>query len=351
MLSDLRKPPALRPGDRVAAVSLSWGGPGTFPHRYEAGVRQLEAELGLMVVPMPHVLVEPDVLAADPEARADDLHRALVDPGIRGIISTIGGDDSIRILPFLDLGLLATNPKVFLGYSDSTATHMAFLRAGVGSFYGPAVMTGFAENGGMHAYTEDGVRAVLMAPGTPGLWPENADGWTKGFLDWADPTNQDRRRALLPSVGWRWLGGESSEGPIVAACLESLDWLRGTRWWPDLEGAVLAVETSEEQPAPAIVARSLRSLAATGDLARLRGILFGRPGGSDLDPADHVLYDDAIVSVVREEQGLLTLPIVTGMDFGHTDPVWTIPQGIPTRIDTEMRTIRFLESGVSSAEA
>lgn len=350
MLRDLQKPAALRPGDRVAAVSLSWGGPGTFPHRYAAGAAQLEAELGLKVVPMPHALADPDVLAAEPEARADDLHRALVDPSIRGIISTIGGDDSIRILPFLDLDLLAADPKVFLGYSDSTVTHMAFLRAGVGSFYGPTIMAGFAESGGMHAYTRDGVRTMVMTS-APMTWPEHPDGWTVEHLDWADPANQARRRALRSTTGWRWLGGEPAEGPIVVACLEVLDWLRGTPWWPDLEGAVLAVETSEEQPSPEVVARFFRSLGAIGDLERLRGVLFGRPGGPDLDPSDHVRYDEAIITVIRDELGLRTLPIVSGMDFGHTDPMWTLPQGIPTRIDTEARTVRFLEPCVSPAEA
>jgi len=44
------KPPKLVSGDKVATVSLSWGGPAVFPQRYRAGVRQLENEFGLTVV-------------------------------------------------------------------------------------------------------------------------------------------------------------------------------------------------------------------------------------------------------------------------------------------------------------
>ena len=77
------KPPKLNPGDKVATVSLSWGGPSAFPHRYRAGVRQLENEFGLTVVEMPHTLKDAGWLARNPEARAADgsAHRGL-DRGI-----------------------------------------------------------------------------------------------------------------------------------------------------------------------------------------------------------------------------------------------------------------------------
>jgi muramoyltetrapeptide carboxypeptidase LdcA involved in peptidoglycan recycling len=241
------------------------------------------------------------------------------------------------------------HPKVFLGFSDTTITHMACLRAGIVSFYGPSIMAGFGENRGLLPYLERGVRQTLFEPSDDSFWPENTDGWTVEFLDWAEPSSQDRRRTLRPSTGWRWLGGtDVAEGPLVPACLEVLDWLLGSPWWPDLEGAILAVETSEEQPSPEIVRRFFRSLTLTGDLVRLAAILFGRPGGSALDPADHGLYDDAILSVVRDEQGLDRIPIVTGMDFGHTDPAWTLPIGVRSRVDPSSRTVRMLERAVIS---
>jgi len=342
----LIRPPALTPGDRLAAVSLSWGGPGAFPERYEAGKLQLQEEFGVEVVAMPHALDPPAEVAAHPELRVDDLHRALGDPSVAGIVSTIGGDDSIRLLPLLDLDLIRSHPKVFLGFSDATVTQMAFLRAGVVSFYGPSLMTGFAENGGMHRYARDGVRGMLFSPGSPTPWPENDDGWTVEYLDWSDPANQSRTRTLVPSDGWRWLGGEAAEGPLVVGCLEVLDWLRGTEWFPDLEGAILALETSEEGPPPAIVTRFLRSLAASGHLPRLAGVLFGRPGGAQVPVEEHFAYDEALVGVIRDEAGLTSVPVVTGMDFGHTDPVWTLPQGVHVRVDPSDRRVRFLEAGV-----
>src|SRR5260370_35918790 len=128
------KPGAIRPDDGIAAISLSSGWPNVFPAAYCDGKRQLEEAFGVEVVESRHALSDADWLSAHPEARAADLMEVLRDPSIHGIISTIGGDDSIRMLPFLDLSVIRENPKIFIGYSDTTVTHFAFLKAGVTSF-------------------------------------------------------------------------------------------------------------------------------------------------------------------------------------------------------------------------
>jgi muramoyltetrapeptide carboxypeptidase LdcA involved in peptidoglycan recycling len=120
------KPRTLRPGDRVAAISLSRGWPSVYPRAYEDGKRQLQEAFGVEVVESRHAIADVHWLAAHPEARAADLMEVLKDPSIPGIVSTIGGDDSIRILPFLDYSVIRQNPKVFIGYSDSTITHFSF---------------------------------------------------------------------------------------------------------------------------------------------------------------------------------------------------------------------------------
>lgn len=291
---------------------------------------------------MPHALADPDFVATHPQARVDDLHAALTDPTIDGIVSTIGGDDSIRLLPLLDLDVIRAHPKVLIGYSDTTVTNLAFLRAGVQTFYGPSIMAGFGENGGLHDYLRRGVERMLFSDEPPGRWPENTDGWTTEMLDWADPANQSRARTLQPSTGWRWLTRAGAvEGPLIPACLEVLDWLRGTAWWPPLDGAVLALETSEEGPPPHAVTRLLRSLAAMGDLQRLAGLLFARPGGVDAD--QHLAYDEAITRVVHDEMGLDAVPVVTNLDFGHTDPMWTLPVGGRVRVDDGTHVVEFAE--------
>jgi muramoyltetrapeptide carboxypeptidase LdcA involved in peptidoglycan recycling len=41
------------------------------------------------------------------------------------------------------------------------------------------------------------------------------------------------------------------------------------------------------------------------------------------------------------------LPVVTNVDFGHTDPIWTVPQGAKLRIDPVASTLTFLETSVT----
>jgi muramoyltetrapeptide carboxypeptidase LdcA involved in peptidoglycan recycling len=274
---------------------------------------------------------------------------ALTDDSVSGIISTIGGEDSIRLLPFLDLDVIARHPKVFVGYSDTTVTHLAFFQAGVVSFYGPSIMSGFGENGGMHRYLADSFRRAVFNPEPPGIVRPNVSGWTVERLDWANPENQSRVRQLSPSTGWRFLQGEGvHRGHLLGGCLEVLSWLPGTRLWPAPEawsGAILFLETSEEAPTPRFVERVLRQYAGAGILERLSGILFGRPGGS-ISPDVFPDYDAAILKVVRQEQGLVNLPVITGMDFGHTDPFFTLPYGVEAEIDCLEQEFRIVEAGV-----
>jgi len=343
------KPQKLRPGDRVAAISLSWGGPGELPHRYEAGKRQLEETFGVTVVETPHALRSAAWLAANPKARADDLMGAFEDNSIRAIISTIGGDDSIRLLRYVDLDIIRAHPKIFLGFSDTTISHMMCFKAGLVSFCGPAMMTGFAENCGMFAYTMEAVRRTLFSSDPIGVIEPNTEGWTSEMLDWADPDNQQIRRSFNPCEEWQFLQGTGvKSGRLVGGCLEVFDWLRGTSVWPDdgfWKDAILFLETGENEPPPEILVYALRALAAQGILQRLSGILFGRPGGT-MSPAQFGNYDDALLQVVREEEGLDDLPIVTRMDFGHTDPTIILPYGIRARIDCENRQFALLESAV-----
>ena len=343
------KPKRLRPGSCVAAVSLSWGGPGAFPHRYAVGKRQFEEEFGVAVIETAHALHEPDWLARNPRARADDLMAAFANPDVDGIIATIGGDESIRLLPYLDPNVIRENPKVFLGYSDTTVTHCMCREAGMVSFYGPSFMAGFAENAGMFGYMVDSVRRTLFDAEPIGLLPPNESGWTVEQTDWADPSSQSLARKLNPCTGPVFHQQEGmAEGTLFGGCVEVLDWLRGTPVFPQagsLDGAILALETSEEAPPPEMLRQFLRSLAAMGSLEPLAGILLGRPGGQ-LDPALLPAYADTLCRTAREEYGLVKLPIVSNVDFGHTDPMMVLPLGVRIRIDSDRRELSIPEAAV-----
>jgi muramoyltetrapeptide carboxypeptidase LdcA involved in peptidoglycan recycling len=300
-------------------------------------------------VETPHALAEPGWLQRHPQARAEDLMRAFADPSIKAIISTIGGDDSIRLLPYLDLAVVRANPKIFMGYSDTTVTHLACFKAGLVSFYGPAIMAGFAENGGLFPYMVNSVRRTLFSTEPIGPIRPNTEGWTVEFLDWAVPEHQARRRKLQPAEDWQFLQGKGvRRGHLIGGCLEVLDWLRGTELWPEphlWDNAILFLETSEDVPPPGAVRYALRTYAALGVLKRLAGILFGRPGGQ-IPPTQFEEYDRVLRQVVTEEEGLDDLPIISRMDFGHTDPMFVLPYGVQTEIDCDRQRFAILESAV-----
>ena len=348
-MQGMKKPRKLQAGDTIAAVTLSWGGPSAFPDRYEAGKRQLEKTFGVRVVEMPHTLSDAGWLMENPQARADDLMRAFSDPAIDGIVSTIGGEDSIRILPYLDLKVIRDNPKIFLGYSDSTITHLACLKAGVVSYYGPSIMAGFAENGGLFPYMADAVKRTLFSSLPVGELKPNTDGWTDEYLDWAEPAHQTRKRRLNKSSGWKFIQGSGiHQGHLVGGCVEVLNWLRGTAVWPTPElwrGAILFIETSEEAPSPTDVKRGMRAFAAAGVLKEISGILFGRPGGQ-VPVEQFSAYDQAITQVVVNEEKLTDIPIVTCMDFGHSDPMMVLPLGVECEIDCDAERVSIHENAV-----
>lgn len=348
-LIELIKPRRLRSGDKLAAVSTSWGGPGTFPNRYDIGKEQMQDSLAIEIVEMEHTRADPQFLDGNPQVRASDLMRAFSDPTIDGIVLAVGGEDSIRLIPFLDYDLIAKNPKVFLGCSDATVIHLACFKAGLRSFYGPMIFTGFAEEGGVNAFSADSVDQMVFRVAAPGAVTENTAGWTAERSDWTSTKAEVTPRAMSKCTGWRYIqGSDVGRGHLLGGCMEVLEMLRGTELWPTPEqwkGAILFIETSEEAPPPTILRRALRSYAAEGMLQNLHGILFGRPGGQT-DPDTFLDYDEVILQVVRDEQGLSELPIVTNMDFGHTDPILTLPYGAMAEIDSGDREFRILESSV-----
>ncbi len=342
------KPMHLTRGDRVAIVTPCWGGPATFPARYEIGKRQLMELFGFEVIEMPHARAEAAWLDRNPKARADDLMAAFADPRIKAVIASIGGDDAVRLIPHIDLGVIATNPKVFLGYSDTTVIGFGCLKAGIVSFYGPTVMSGFAENGGPFDYMVSSLTRTIFSAAPAGLVKPNREGWTVEYIDWSEPGNQLRRRMMQPSDGSRLLRGAGTiRGHLIGGCADTMESLRGTSWWPPLDfwrGAILFYETSEEAPSPALVARWLRNFAALGVLHVINGILLARPGGR-ITTATHTAYEAAVLQALNEAE-LDCLPVLANLDFGHTDPIFTLPYGVQAEIDCNRTELRIVEAAV-----
>ncbi|MFT7588039.1 MAG: muramoyltetrapeptide carboxypeptidase LdcA involved in peptidoglycan recycling [Limisphaerales bacterium] len=346
MSLNLVKPTKLKAGGTAMTVSLSWGAAGSIPWRFKTGVKQFEESFGLKVVPAANSNKPADWIYRNPKARAEDLMQAFSDPEVSLIICNIGGEDSIRILPYIDLDIIRNNPKVFVGFSDSTISHLANLKAGLVSFYGPSLFAGFAENGGIFSYLSESFKQVCFSAEPAGIISPNLNGWTNERLDWFDESLGNIKRTLNPPISWRFLQDKGIvTGHLIGGCIEVLEFIKGTQWFPEdeiWEGAILFFETSEEKMAPDYFRWMIRNYAASGVLKKINGLLIGRP----YDNVYAAEYEENLIKVIRDEEGL-DFPIVTQMDFGHSEPMMTLPIGVMAEINSENKTIRILESAVS----
>jgi len=151
----------LQKGDTIAIVSPSWGGPSVFPHIYESGIKTLE-KLGLKIKEYPSARKNVDYNYNHPEFRAKDINDAFADSEVKAIFSSIGGDDSIRILPFLDLETIKKNPKIIMGYSDTTTLNTYLNQLGLVTLNGPAIMAGFSQWDSLGQKFQEHIKTILF---------------------------------------------------------------------------------------------------------------------------------------------------------------------------------------------
>lgn len=341
----LKKTKMLKAGDKVATISLSWGGAGEpdLRWRYEQGIDRLRNVFGLEVVAMPNSLKGGDYLYENPQARAEDLMNAFKDPTIKGIFSNIGGSESIRLLPYIDFDVIRDNPKVFIGYSDSTVTHLFCHKAGISSFYGPAILMDFAENVEMHEYTVEALKKALFTASAIGE-VKPATEWTSERLEWIIE-NKDKKRKMNTNKGYELLQGSGiAQGRLIGGCIEVLEFAKGTSLWPAKEywkDSILFFETSEELPTPGNVEYWLRNYGTQGILQQAKGIIFGKPQNEKY----YEEYKESI-RVIMKELSLENLPVLYNLNFGHTEPKFVLPYGAMAEINCENRTFSILDSGV-----
>lgn len=357
-MTPLIKPNALKTGDTIAAITLSFGAAGLFPNRYQQGVRQLQNTFGINVIPTPNALKSPDEIYNHPDWRLNDLMWAFQNPEIKGIICNIGGTDTIRLLSLMNdshFEIIKNNPKIFLGLSDSTNNHLMCFKAGLSSFYSASVLFGYAENGGIPDIMVQNTKKTLFSTEPIGILPES-DFFIIDHVDWGAEKQPPRPR--IPTTPWRYIqGNKPVQGRLIGGCTDVLMTMTvGTPLWPnlgDFDNAILFLENSEEMPPPAHLLYWLRNLGAQGILERINGLLFARPGNDLFENEQHrskwlagfTEFDDVILKVLKE-YNRTDLAVVTNMDFGHTVPQLILPYGANCEINPIQKTVSILESGV-----
>ena len=307
-------------------------------------MQRLRADFGLEPVEYPTTRR----LGASPQDRAADVMAAFADPDIRAVLATIGGDDQLTVLPYLDPTVVSNNPKPFLGYSDNTNLLNWLWNLGVAGFHGGSTMVHLGRGGGLHPVSAGSLRAALLSGGDVVLHP--VDVFSEDEPNWGDPGSGDRTAPTQPSPGWNWHQPDRVvSAPTWGGNLEILHWnLAANRWIrpvEDYEGCVLMLETSEEMPSAEEVFRMLRNAGERGLLARFPAIIVGTAKATNLERSttleqrERYRQDqrDAILRALAAYNPQAM--VVFGPDIGHTDPQWVLPYGGNVTVDGPARRI------------
>ena len=338
-----KKPEKLHKGDTVAIVSPSWGGPHSFPHIYENGLRVLR-EWGLKIKEFPTARMDASFLRANPRVRAKDINEAFADSNVKAIFASIGGNDSVRILPFLDKKIIAKNPKILMGYSDTTTLHVFCNMQNIVTFYGPSIMAGFSQMNALSPKFKSHAHEMLFDPKEK--YEYKAYGtYCDGYPDWSKKENTGKVNPMKKDNGWHWLQGKGKTcGELFGGCVEVLDMMKATDFWPKKKfwkNKIFFLETSEDKPSLHYIDETLRNYGMQGVFDRIGGLIFSR--ARSFSDHEKMELEKTLVRVVANEFGRENLPIIANFDTGHTDPQFVLPLGILAEIDCKNKKVGLIE--------
>jgi muramoyltetrapeptide carboxypeptidase len=302
---DVRKPRALKPGDKIAIVA-----PASPFNREEfaRGVAEIE-RLGFAPVFDDSVFAkESGYLAGSPEVRAASFTKHWADPAVSALLAVRGGYGSVHLLPLLDRERMVERPKLFIGYSDNTSL-LSWLtcQCGITGLHGPMIDGRLAGGAG---YDERSCLELLAG---------------------------GRHLELAPGCLTVLRDGEAG-GPLFGGTLTQLVASLGTPYAFDPpDGCVLFLEDVNERPYR--IDRMLTQLQLSGVLTRARAIVFGEMRGCD-EAGGAVTVLDAIGRATRAFTG----PIIAGFPSGHTTgPTWTLPLGVTVSVATRPQPVLLVE--------
>ena len=260
------------------------------------------------------------------EKRVSDLHEAFADPGVKAMLTTLGGYNSNGLLAYLDYDLIRANPKILCGFSDITALATAiYARTGLVTYSGPHFTT-FGMKLGID-YTREYFERCLMREEPFEVQP--ADHWSD------DPWYEDQaNRDFVPNPGYEIIHEGEAEGRLLGGNLGTLCLLFGTPYMPDLEGSILLLEDDEEEN-PVDFDRHLQSLIHQPGFEGVRAVVIGKfQRVSNMEP-------DTLTTIIESKRELAGIPIVAGASFGHTTPQFAFPIGGYGSLRAGNGTVRF----------
>lgn len=320
LFQEVKKPKRLKIGDIIGIVSPAGAIYESEP--YEIAVESMEA-MGLKVKLGEHVRTRHGHLAGTDEQRAAEFNEMWRDPDVDAIICLRGGSGAARILPLLDYEMIEKNPKIFIGYSDITALHLAiYKKTGLVTFHGPLATSTW------NNFSAEHFQNLLFE--AEAVQYENPSD--KGGL-----LTQTRNRIRTITPG-------TATGELLGGNLSVLTNIMGTPYFPEnWENRILYLEDVGEKIYA--VDRMMTQLQLGGVLEKISGFIFGKC--TECDPGGSSGYGSlTLEEVIDHYIKPLEIPAFSGAMIGHISDNVTIPNGVRAEMNAEKGTFRLLSPAV-----
>ncbi len=245
-------------------------------------------------------------------SRVSDLHDAFLDTNVKAVLTVIGGFNSHQLLPFIDYDIIKNNPKILCGFSDITALANAI-----------TIKTGLITYSGLHfvsfgklseiEYTLKYFEKCLV---------QNKEFTVSPSKTWTDEKKQYKNSGIkIIQKNQKNI----IEGEIVGGNLCTINLLQGTEFMPEIKNKILFLEDDYECQAENFD-RDLQSLLHQKGGDSIKAIIFGR-----FQVASNIT-DEKLEFIVKTKPELTNIPVISGVDFGHTAPLITFPIGGTARL-------------------
>jgi muramoyltetrapeptide carboxypeptidase len=326
------KPPRLNYGDTVGIVAPASAPPD--PKAIDRSVDVLE-RLGFKPKLAANVRRRWGFLAGSDRERAADLMKMFVDRKVNAILCVRGGYGTARLLPLLDYGKIRANAKIFIGYSDITSLHCAFLAiANLISFHGPMLNSDFIKDE-LPEFTLRSFLRTLMEPKAAGSIGTGSTAEGGGKKSQASVKRSEISVLHPGKASGQLMGGNLS---ILCATL-------ATPFQPGFKNRILFLEDLDEVPFR--FDRMLTQLLNAGLLQQVAGVAIGT-NKNCIDPNAKGCkeYRQTVEDVFKERLAPLKVPVVLGLPFGHMPLNATLPVGARATLDGLKGDLVIEESGV-----
>ena len=313
-------PEKLKPGDEVRVIAPSRSMNILGQDCIDLANQRLE-EMGLKVTFGKH-LYEADELSfsAPVDARIEDLHDAFRDKNVKAILTVIGGFNSNDLLDYIDYDLIRENPKIICGFSDITALSNAiYAKTGLVTYSG-SHYSSFGMKKGIE-YEIEYFKKMCFEDGE--FEVKSSDEWSDDlwFLD-------QENRIFMKNDGMFVINEGETEGTIVGGNLCTLNLLQGTPYMPDITNKVLFIEDDNASGSLFYVEfnRNLQSLIHMPEFKTVKAVVLGRAQVAS------EMTKEKWTKLIKNKPELNNIPVIGGVDFGHSTPRIAFPIGGTARV-------------------